>query len=108
MIVFGLFAINNIRSQFFPDVPIEKINIGVKWAGAGPEEIDDGVVSLLEAPLLGIDSVEQIISSSTEGNARIYLDFKPGTAYELDLVNYHTVVNNSNLPRYDNIIHGDK
>ena len=69
MIVFGLFAINNIRSQFFPDVPIEKINIGVKWAGAGPEEIDDGVVSLLEAPLLGIDSVEQIISSSTEGNA---------------------------------------
>ena len=79
MIVFGLFAINNIRSQFFPDVPIEKINIGVKWAGAGPEEIDDGVVSLLEAPLLGIDSVEQIISSSTEGNARIYLDFKPGT-----------------------------
>ena len=79
MIVFGLFAINNIRSQFFPDVAIEKINIGVKWAGAGPEEIDDGVVSLLEAPLLGIDSVEQIISSSTEGNARIYLDFKPGT-----------------------------
>ena len=79
MIVFGLFAINNIRSQFFPDVAIEKINIGVKWAGAGPEEIDDGLVSLLEAPLLGIDSVEQIISSSTEGNARIYLDFKPGT-----------------------------
>ena len=36
------------------------------------------------------------------------LDFKPGTAYELDLVNYHTVVNNSNLPRYHIIIHGDK
>jgi len=79
MIVLGLFAVNNIRSQFFPDVPIEKINIGVKWVGAGPEEIDDGIVSLLEAPLLGIDSVEQIISSSSEGNARIYLDFKPGT-----------------------------
>ena len=79
MIVLGLLAIKNIRSQFFPDVPIEKINIGVKWVGAGPEEIDDGIVSLLEAPLLGIDSVEQIISSSSEGNARIYLDFKPGT-----------------------------
>ena len=31
MIVVGLFAVNNIRSQFFPVVPIEKINIGVKW-----------------------------------------------------------------------------
>lgn len=36
------------------------------------------------------------------------LDFNPGTAYELDLVNYHTVVNNSNVPRFHIIIHGDK
>jgi len=36
------------------------------------------------------------------------LEFNPGTAYQLDLVNYHTVVNNSNVPRYHIIIHGDK
>ena len=36
------------------------------------------------------------------------LDFKPGYAYKLDLVNYHTVVNNSNIPRYHIIIHGNK
>ena len=36
------------------------------------------------------------------------LEFDPGTAYQLDLVNYHTVVNNSNVPRYHIIIHGDK
>ena len=79
MIVLGLLAINKIRSQFFPDVVIEKVNVSVKWLGAGPEDIDDAIISLLEAPLLGIDNVEQIISSSTEGNARIYIDFKPGT-----------------------------
>ena len=79
MIVLGLLAISKIRSQFFPDVVIEKVSISVKWLGAGPEDIDDAIISLLEAPLLGIDSVEQIISSSTEGNARIYIDFKPGT-----------------------------
>ncbi|MFL2790591.1 MAG: efflux RND transporter permease subunit [Paracoccaceae bacterium] len=79
MVVFGLLAINKIRSQFFPDVVIEKVSIGVKWLGAGPEDIDDGIISLLEPPLLGIDGIEQIISSSTEGNARIYIDFMPGT-----------------------------
>ena len=36
------------------------------------------------------------------------LEFNPGTAYELNLVNYHTVVNNSNVPRYHIIIHGKK
>ena len=79
MVVLGLLAMSKIRSQFFPDVVIEKVNIGVKWLGAGPQDIDDAIISLLEAPLLGIDSVEQIISSSTEGSARIYIDFKPGT-----------------------------
>jgi hypothetical protein len=36
------------------------------------------------------------------------LEFNPGTAYKLDLVNYHTVVNNSNVPRYHIIIHGQE
>jgi hypothetical protein len=36
------------------------------------------------------------------------LEFNPGTAYKLDLVNYHAVINNSNVPRYHIIIHGDK
>ena len=35
------------------------------------------------------------------------LDFKPGDAYKLDLVNYHTVVNDSNIPRDHIIIHGN-
>lgn len=33
------------------------------------------------------------------------LDFAPGRAFRLNLVNYHCVVNNSNLPRYHLIIH---
>jgi len=36
------------------------------------------------------------------------LEFNPGTAYQLDLSNYHMVVNNSNVPRYHIIIHGQK
>ena len=35
------------------------------------------------------------------------LKFAPGKAYQLNLVNYHAVVNNSNLRRYHIIIHGD-
>jgi hypothetical protein len=36
------------------------------------------------------------------------LDFQPGSAYQLNLINHHAVVNNSNVPRYHIIIHGDK
>ena len=36
------------------------------------------------------------------------VDFKPGHAFSIDTSQYHAVVNNSNLPRYHLIIHGDK
>ena len=29
VVVLGFFSINKLRSQFFPDVPIEKININI-------------------------------------------------------------------------------
>ncbi len=36
------------------------------------------------------------------------LKFQPGVAYQMNLVNHHAVVNDSNVPRYHIIIHGDK
>jgi len=36
------------------------------------------------------------------------LDFKPGVAFQLDLSNFHCVVNDSNVPRYHIIIHGER
>lgn len=36
------------------------------------------------------------------------LQFKPGIAYRMNLVNYHTVINYSNTARYHIIIHGTK
>jgi len=36
------------------------------------------------------------------------LEFSPGVAYRLNLVNYHCVINPSNHSRYHIIIHGDK
>lgn len=79
MIVVGLVSITKIRAQFFPDVVLETVTIAVGWKGAGPEDIDNGLVSLLEPALIGIDSVESIKSVSREGSARISINFETGT-----------------------------
>ena len=43
MLVLGFAASTQIRSQFFPDVIVNNVTVTVKWDGAGPVEIDDGV-----------------------------------------------------------------
>ena len=78
MVVLGLFAGTKIRSQFFPDVVIENVTVSVRWDGAGPQDVDNGIVQLLEPALLAVEGVETSKATSVEGRATIVLDFEPG------------------------------
>ena len=77
MLVFGFSAATQIRSQFFPDVVVNNVTVSVKWDGAGPVEIDDGIVALLEPVLLAVEGVESSSSKASEGRASIFLEFEP-------------------------------
>lgn len=78
LLVLGVLAATNIRSQFFPDVVVETVTVSVKWDGAGPDDIDTGVVQILEPALLGVEGVETSKSRSLEGRTSITLEFEPG------------------------------
>ncbi|RAP42386.1 acriflavine resistance protein B [Rhodovulum viride] len=78
LIVAGLFAAPRMRAQFFPDVIVETVSVSVIWEGAGPEEVDAGIVQLLEPELRAVEGVEETTSQSIEGMATITLDFEPG------------------------------
>ena len=71
MLVLGLASTTQIRSQFFPDIIIDRVTVSVKWQGAGPEDVDNGVVAVLEPALLAVEGIESSESSATQGRARI-------------------------------------
>lgn len=74
----GIFAAPKMRAQFFPDVIIDEVNVGVVWDGAGAEDIDAAVVQILEPALLAVEGVESASATSREGRANINLEFEPG------------------------------
>lgn len=77
LLVAGAFAIPNMRAQFFPDVIVDNVTVTVRWDGAGAEDIDAGIVQVLEPGLLAVEGVESSSSLSSEGSARITLEFEP-------------------------------
>ena len=102
MIVFGIISITKIRAQFFPDVIIETVTVKANWKGAGPEDIDNGLVSVIEPNLVGIDSVDSIRSVSREGSMQISIDFEAGSDMSLALQNVKDAIDAvQNLP--DNV-----
>ncbi|TCP44496.1 efflux RND transporter permease subunit [Rhodovulum marinum] len=78
LIAAGLAAAPRMRAQFFPDIVIDNVTVSVKWDGAGAEDVDSGIVQVLEPVLMAVEGVEETESRSTEGSAFITLDFEPG------------------------------
>ena len=78
MVLGGVYAGGQIRSQFFPDVVLETITVNVAWPGAGAEDVDNGIVELMAPVLLAVDGVESSSSTATQNRASIRLEFEPG------------------------------
>jgi multidrug efflux pump subunit AcrB len=99
MLLFGLAAGTQIRSQFFPDVVINSVEVRVRWDGAGPEDVDAGIVALLEPVLMTVDGVEATEARAVEGRAEIDLDFEPGWDMSRAMADVETAVAGvTNLP----------
>lgn len=78
LIALGLAAMPRMRAQFFPDVVIDSVTVSITWEGAGAEDVDAGIVQLLEPALMAVEGVEETQSRSSEGRAMVTLDFEPG------------------------------
>ena len=78
MLVLGFAAVPNMRAQFFPDVIVDNVKVHANWDGAGAEDIDAGVVQILEPALLAVEGVSEVRSFAREGTATITVEFEPG------------------------------
>ncbi len=78
MLAAGLLALPRIHAQFFPDVVVDNITVSVTWPGAGAEDVDAGIVQVLEPALLAVEGVAGSSARASEGRASITLEFDPG------------------------------
>lgn len=78
MLLAGIAAGTQIRTQFFPDFVRERVDVEIVWSGAGPEDMDRAVVEILGPQLLAINGVDEATSVAREGRASLELEFEDG------------------------------
>ncbi|MGI9353297.1 MAG: efflux RND transporter permease subunit [Rhizobiaceae bacterium] len=99
MVLFGVFSLGRINTQFFPTVDREEISITVKWSGASPEDIESNIIELIEPEVRFIDGVDSMISYAREGSGTISLEFVQGTDMKQAISDVDTAVKTvTNLP----------
>ena len=76
--VFGIIGAIRMKSSFFPLVDSQLIRINLKYPGASPAEMEEGVVLKIEDNLKGIVGVERVTSVSRENAASVNVEVEKG------------------------------
>ena len=79
MLLAGVFALDRLNVQFFPNFQLDFISVRVVWTGASAEDIEDGITIPLEQRLKNLDNLKKMTSTSALGVASITLEFREGS-----------------------------
>ncbi len=83
-IVGGLILGVSIRQEVFPDISLDRIQVRVAYPGAGPEEVEEGIILNIEENLTGVDGIKQLKSLAAEGYGVVTAEIT--TDADIDLV----------------------
>ena len=66
-IVGGLALGYSIKQEVFPEINLDRIQVSVAYPGAGPDEVEEGIILQVEENISGIDGIKEITSVGAEG-----------------------------------------
>lgn len=78
VIVAGLFSAFNIKLELFPELDLDLISIAVPYPGAAPEEVESGIVELIEDRIQDVDGVKKITATAGEGYGSVLIEVERG------------------------------
>jgi multidrug efflux pump subunit AcrB len=78
-LVGGLVATTKITQEVFPSYDLDIVRISVRYPGASPAEVEQGVLLVIEEEIRAIESVERILAVANEGSASLTIELFSGS-----------------------------
>src|SRR3954453_4175362 len=75
----GLIAFYRMQVNNAPDIDFPAAIVSVSQPGAAPKELETQVTQRVESAIRGVNGVEEINSSVSEGNSTTFVQFQLGT-----------------------------
>ena len=74
----GLYALFTVKKESFPNIEFDYVQIMVPYPGAGPEEVEEGIVIKVEEAVDGIEGVKEVRGVAREGSGLVTIEVKQG------------------------------
>ena len=78
VIVAGLFTATSIKLELFPELDLDTVSIAVPYPGAAPEEVESGIVELIEDRIQDVEGIKKITATAAEGYGSVFVEVERG------------------------------
>jgi HAE1 family hydrophobic/amphiphilic exporter-1 len=77
--IVGLYLVPGIAIDMFPEINMPVLMVMSSYSNADPETVEKSITRVLEAQLVNLNGLKNMISASGEGSSTITLEFNYGT-----------------------------
>lgn len=78
IIAAGLLTIPAITKEIFPEFDLDLISVSVRYLGAAPEEVEEGVCIKVEEAIQDLEGIKKIESTASEGVGTVMVELETG------------------------------
>ncbi len=78
LVVGGAVKVLSIKQEVFPEISLDRVRVSVAYPGAGPEEVEEGILLQIEENLTGVDGIETLQAVAVEGLGSVTAELETG------------------------------
>ena len=79
VIILGIVSFSRLSIDLMPEITFPTISVVTNYGNVGPQEMEESITRPIEEALAAVQGVEEITSSSTEGQSQVRVSFTWGT-----------------------------
>ena len=74
----GVLTIPSITKEVFPEFNLDMLTVSVRYLGAAPEEVEEGVCIKIEEAIQDLEGIKRLESNASEGVGTVIVEIEPG------------------------------
>jgi multidrug efflux pump subunit AcrB len=73
----GILTIPSITKEVFPEFNLDMLTVSVRYLGAAPEEVEEGVCIKIEEAIQDLEGIKRLESNASEGVGTVIVEIEP-------------------------------
>ncbi len=78
IVMAGLYAVFSLKKESFPSFDFDIITVAVPYPGAGPEEVEEGIVVKIEEAVENIEGIREMQGMAFENTGQVMIEVRNG------------------------------